>query len=300
MENDSEKYSKQMNIREVITKWEGQVDWRLHYLLSLAPYLRLLTAEDLGIAIADRDKFLIYLPGEKLDLKIKPGDIIPEHLPIQTSMKEGRRVIKTVGEEAYGIPYIAISIPVYGDEGRIIGGIAVQQSIEHKENLRAMSRQISDVLSPLVGTVQELTAQGEELSATSEELAAIACTFKKGIKKTDNIVLVVKNISNQSKLLGINSAIEAARAGTEGNGFAIVAKEIRKLAEHSASSITEIKVIVEEFSQAIDQISTSAAELGRVASHQAAHLTQFTTVIENLSKLSVSLVHMAESLAEEK
>lgn len=299
MEDYSENSLDMSNMDEITTKCESQVNWRLHYLSSLAPYLRLLTAEDLGIAIADRDRFLTYLPGEKLDLKIKPGDIIPEHLPIQTSMNEGRRVIKTVGKEVYGVPYIAISIPVYGDEGRIIGGIAVQQSIEHQENLLAMSRQISEVLTPLVATVQDLTAQGEELSATSQELAAIACTSKEGVKKTDNIVHTVKNISNQSKLLGINSAIEAARAGSEGRGFAIVAQEIRKLAEHSASSITEIKVIVEEFSHAIDQISMSATELGRVAACQAAHLSQFTTVIENLSKLSAALVHMAESVTQE-
>lgn len=284
---------------EVLAQWQDQVDWRLRYLISLASLLRLLTAEDLGIAIGDRDKFLIYLPGEKLDLQIKPGDLIPDHLPIKLAMNEGRRVIKVVSKEAYGVPYIAISIPVYGDEGQIIGGIAVQQSIDHKENLMAMSRQISESITPLVARIQDLTAQGEELSATSQELAAIAFTSREGVKKTDNIVETVKNISSQSKLLGINSAIEAARAGIEGRGFAIVAHEIRKLAEQSAGSITEIKGTVEEFSQAIGKISTSAAELGRVASRQAIHLSQFTTAMEGLLKLGNDLVTMAESLYQE-
>lgn len=163
----------------------------------------------------------------------------------------------------------------------------------------AMSRQISEALTPLVATIKNLIAQGEELSATSQELAAIAFTFKEGVKKTDNIVQTVKNISNQSKLLGINSAIEAARAGAEGRGFSIVAQEIRKLAEQSASSITEIKVTVEGFSQAINQISTSTTELDRVASRQATHLSQFTMAMESLLKLGADLVTMAKSIYEE-
>ncbi|GAB6153189.1 methyl-accepting chemotaxis protein [Desulfosporosinus burensis] len=301
MENRAtDKYERHIRYtKETLKIWEGKIDWRLQYLISLAPLLRQLTVEDLGIAIADREKFLIYLAGDKLDIKIKPGDTIPPQLPIQEAMKEARRVLKVVDKESFGIPYIAISIPILGDEGKVIGGIAVQQSMEHKENLRAMSRQISQTLSTLTATIQELTAQGEELSATSQQFAAIAQTSQEGVKETDKIVQTVKSISDRSKILGINSAIEAARAGAEGKGFSIVALEIRKLAEQSASSITEIKVIIEEFSQAIAQIATSATELDQVAGQQAAHLSQFTTAIENLSELSIDLANMAEALSRE-
>lgn len=285
---------------EVAHQWEGQVDWRLQHLISLSPILRQLTTEDLGICIADREKFLISLPGNKLDIKIKPGDVIPPNLPIQTAMRDGRRVLREVGGEAYGIPYIAIAVPVFDDQGRVIGGVAVQQSIEQKEKLIDMSRQISESLSVLSETIQGLAAKGEQLYATSQHLTSIAENSKEGITKSGQIVGMVKDISEQSNLLGLNAAIEAARAADRGRGFDIVAHEIRRLAEHSKKYADEIKLIVADFTEAFNHITSSAAELGHVTGQQSADLLHLTPAIDNLSVLSKELIKMAESLTVDK
>lgn len=91
-----------------------------------------------------------------------------------------------------------------------------------KESVSQMKR-IDLIVSGAVQQVQGLDRQSEEIS---------------------QLVLVIKNIANQTNLLSLNAAIEAARAGEHGKGFAVVADEVRKLADQVTTSVSEITTIV--------------------------------------------------------
>ncbi|MGE7953785.1 methyl-accepting chemotaxis protein [Lysinibacillus xylanilyticus] len=142
--------------------------------------------------------------------------------------------------------------------------------------------------------VQNLTTTGKELMVQStQQMAAINEIVLDSVKKVEGLnvqsaeisklVSVIDDISNQTNLLALNAAIEAARAGEHGKGFAVVADEVRKLAEQVQFSVTDISTIVNRIQGETGNVTTALQSGYEEVKRGTAQLNQTNETFEQIS-----------------
>ncbi|MBP2635791.1 MAG: yfmS 5 [Firmicutes bacterium] len=263
----------------------------------VAPYIPQLVSGKVGMVVSDKDKWIVSYSIPELAGQVVAGQPVRKGSAAYKAMQQGERIITEVGSEVYGIPYIAISLPIRNEIGEIIGAVAIHESLERQELLTTAAKQLSNSATEMASAIQSILAQAEEVAASGRYLKELSDTANKEVAGTDSVVGFIQNVASQTNLLGLNAAIEAARVGEMGRGFGVVAEEVRKLASNSASSATQITTILNTIKKSIEKISLEIGQMGSITEHQANTVQDLTSHSQMLMAMSEQLANLAANMA---
>lgn len=271
---------------------------KLEALVLAAPMFKQIHAQDIMIGITDNEIFHYYEPSKVLDFGLVKGSPVPPDDPSLSNALKGHATTNRLSPELYGATVISSAVPIYGDDGEIIGAFAIAYTLENEDKMEELTEGINRISGELVDMVQNVAAQSEELSATTAEILANSRRTVEESNEVNKVAGFIREISEQTNLLGLNAAIEAARVGEQGAGFGVVAAEVRKLSVNTKEATKSIESSLAAVQRSIRQMEQEIEAIAASSAAQAELVAGFSAAIDRLNETSSEMGRFMSSIIQ--
>jgi methyl-accepting chemotaxis protein len=181
---------------------------------------------------------------------------------------------------------------------------AAQEIAQSIQSVSDMTKQSNSETSNGASAVNETVSGINALQKNIHDASAVIMTVEDGSKNIYTVLEVIKGIADQTNLLALNAAIEAARAGEQGRGFAVVADEVRSLAVRTQEATAQINVMIEDLNsasnEAVNAMSNSQNQASIVVEKAVTAGDSLNVIVESITNINDMNAQIASAATEQE
>lgn len=269
---------------------------KLQELMNNAELIQKSFTEPTSVVITDTNQYLLQLPAEFDTVRIPAGTPLKEISSplIEDALKTGEVQRMEASAERFGRAFMITINPII-DQKKVVGLFITTTTTEKIDVLRRLSSELAATAGQMMTTTEQAASVSKMIEGNIQKISHDSQKMMKTVEDAYEVIKSIQDIANQSKILGLNASIEAARAGDHGKGFAVVANEIRRMADQSRDSAVHTIKFLETVSESMKHNNQSIQDIASMMGEHSISIQELNNSYHIITSAAEKLMETANN-----